>query len=97
MTTEEMETIGYRGATAEPGVPSPQEEVPLVDPKLQELINKVNFAEVPEAQATEGTEEIKVIAGRPARLDPELNVWVDVETGKPVEEKAYGGLVFGAR
>ena len=85
-----------RGATAEPGVPSPQNEAPLLDQGLQELLNKTQFA----APAPEETDmpqgELKVINGRAARLDDATGLWVDVETGQPVSNYARGGMVFAS-
>lgn len=48
---------GVRGATAEPGVPSPQGEVPLLDPSIQALIEKTQFAApVPEKKPEDNSE-----------------------------------------
>lgn len=82
-----------RGYSAEPGVPMPQEPAPLISPEMEKIINEANFAPVP----PEKTEEIKVINGRPAKLDEATNQWLDVETGEPLEGFAYGGLVFAPR
>jgi hypothetical protein len=37
-----------RGATSEPGVPSPQEPVPIIDPQTQALLDQMAFAEPPQ-------------------------------------------------
>lgn len=82
-----------RGVTAEPGVPMPQGEAPLISPEIEKLIEQSQFAEVPES----AEEDTKVINGRPAKLDKEKNTWVDMETGEALEAMAYGGLVFAPR
>jgi hypothetical protein len=39
-----------RGATSEPGVPSPQEPVPIIDPQTQALLDRMAFAEPPQSE-----------------------------------------------
>jgi hypothetical protein len=48
-----------RGATSEPGVPSPQEPVPMIDPQTQALLDQMAFAEPPKDK-----ESIITIDGR---------------------------------
>jgi hypothetical protein len=53
-----------RGATSEPGVPSPQEPVPIIDPQTQALLDQMAFAEPP--QSEEGSVKVD---GRDTAVD----------------------------
>jgi hypothetical protein len=83
-----------RGLTSEPGVPSPQGQVPLIDPQTQALIDRMAFSEPPKEE--EGS-LIDKQSGRPVVMSNGRLVFAD--TGEDAENMPYarGGLVFSMR
>lgn len=84
-----------RGFTSEPGIPSPQEAVPLIDAQTQALIDKTAFAEPPKEE--EGLVDAK--SGRVVVKDKDTGKLIYADTGEEAESAgfAYGGLVFAPR
>ena len=83
-----------RGYTSEPGIPSPREQVPYLDRRTQELIEKTPFAEPPKED--EGVQLIDKTTGRPVTQDKETGQFFYADTGEKAEGVtfAHGGLVF---
>jgi hypothetical protein len=89
-----------RGLTSEPGVPSPQEPVPFLDPQTQALLDRMAFSEPP--QDTEGA---VTVDGRGTALDEngrryflDTSEFVDIDPladrSDPALGMYRGGLAF---
>jgi hypothetical protein len=89
-----------RGLTSEPGVPSPQEPVPFLDPQTQALLDRMAFSEPP--QDTEGA---VTVDGRDTALDEngrryflDTSEFVDIDPladrSDPALGMYRGGLAF---
>jgi hypothetical protein len=91
-----------RGLTSEPGVPSPQGQVPLIDPQTQALIDRMAFSEPPQDKA--GT---IVINDREAEMRDDGRYYyvgtnepadaTETYAGDPARGMYRGGLAFSRR
>jgi hypothetical protein len=83
---------GERGLTSEPGIPSPQEPVPLIDAQTQALLDKTAFAEPPKEEGA----LIDATTGRTVMQDKETGKFFYTDTGEEAEGIGFarGGLVF---
>lgn len=83
----------YRGATSEPGVPSPQNQDVLLDKQTEQLINQMQFApQAPEQQSAFPEEVIDQATGRPMAYNPDTKRYFYTDTGEEVPGYAHGGL-----